>query len=122
MLLLKTYPSKTVLMSRWFIRTYRRIFRTAVARPLAIIPADLLRGPRGPNGLRFRQGEAEVRSLAWLRFHPYPSPVPLHDFLADGEPDPGPRVFPPGVQPLEDLENPVGVPRIDSDAAVPHGD
>lgn len=46
--------------------------------------------------------------------------MPLDDLLADREPDPGARVFVAGVQPLKDLENPLGLPRLDADAVIAH--
>jgi hypothetical protein len=36
------------------------------------------------------QGEEEGRALAWLRFHPYPAAMSLHDLLANRQTDPGP--------------------------------
>src|ERR1035438_8148601 len=49
----------------------------------------------------FRDCEAERGSSPGLRFHPELSPVPLDDFLAYREPNPGARVFRPGVQALK---------------------
>src|ERR1035438_8928198 len=68
--------------------------------------------------LGLRDCEAEGGSSPGLRFHPELSPVPLYDFLADREPNPGARVFRPGVQALKHLENAFGMPRVDSDAVI----
>jgi hypothetical protein len=40
--------------------------------------------------------------------------VPLHDALAQRQPDTGAFIFLPRVQPLEDLEDAVGLPRVDA--------
>ena len=48
--------------------------------------------------------------------------VVLDDLAAHREPDPGPRVDVPGVQALEDDEDPVGVLGVDADAVVGHGE
>lgn len=57
----------------------------------------------------------ECRTFSWFRFDPYPPAVAFNDFLADGETDPGARVFFFGMQTLEHEENPVEVFRRDAD-------
>ena len=44
--------------------------------------------------------------------------MPLYDFLADREPNPGARVFRPGVQALKHLENAFGMPRVYANAVI----
>ena len=72
---------------------------------------------------RDRQREAEGRSGAVLAgLEPDLPSVVLDDLPAHREPDPGPRVDVPGVQALEDDEDPVGVLGVDADAVVGHGE
>src|ERR1035438_1688333 len=66
----------------------------------------------------FRDRKAERGSSPGLRFHPELSPMTLDDFLADREPNPGARVFRPGVQALKHLEDAFGMPRVDSYAVI----
>src|SRR5579885_1919020 len=67
------------------------------------------------------QREIKCRTLAGFRFDPDAAPVRLDDLLADGQPDAGAGVFFAGMQALEDLEDPLVVPRIDPDPIVVDG-
>ena len=46
--------------------------------------------------------------------------MPLDNLLADGQPDAGAGILFAAVQPLENLENPPGILRLNADAVVPH--
>ena len=60
----------------------------------------------------------EDRSFSNFRLYPDPAAMPFDDTPADGETDPCSRVFFPGMEPLEDLEDLVPVRRIDADPVV----
>jgi hypothetical protein len=66
--------------------------------------------------------EVERRAFARFRFHPHASTMALDDLFAHGQPDPCARIFVPGVQELEDHEEPVEMPRDYADAVVAHGE
>src|ERR1035441_3687233 len=87
--------------------------RISAGLPCTFISRSLLRV--------FWNCEMEGRSRPWLGLHPDLSAVPLDDLLADREPDAGARIFRFGVQSLEDLEDPVGMVRIDANTVIPHG-
>src|SRR5207245_7816125 len=63
-----------------------------------------------------RQHEAKDRPAAWPLVDPDPAAVTLDDPLANGEPDARARVVVAGMQPLEHLEDPIAVQRLDADA------
>src|SRR5262249_54627477 len=80
---------------------------------------------RVPPAARFfsgREGKEDRRPLASPRFYPDAPAVLLHDFLADRQPDPRPRIFTARMQALEELKNPPRVLRRDADAVVTHGE
>src|SRR5262249_57461641 len=60
---------------------------------------------RRDAGAPARQGEVEGRAAAGRRIDPQPTPVRLHDPLANGEPGAGPLVLAAPVQPPEDAED-----------------
>src|SRR6185436_13899888 len=68
------------------------------------------------------QGEVEGRAAAQAGLDPDAPAVSLDDLLADRQPDAVPRVLVPGVQPLEDDEQPVEEGGIDPDAVVADAD
>jgi hypothetical protein len=62
------------------------------------------------------------RAPPWLGFDGDLAAVPLNDFLADGQANPGARELVPFVQPLKHSEYFVEVLRIDSQTVVVHGE
>src|SRR5271170_7511081 len=81
------------------------------------IAGGLQMGSRG-GGPRERKREA--RALARLRLHPEGASMPVHDFLAGGQPNSRSRIF-FAVQAFEDAENLRLIFRWNSDAVVFHG-
>src|SRR6266487_5381858 len=77
-----------------------------------------------PTGLSLenREREGEGGAAPRLRFDPDAPPMSLHDPFADGETDARTRVFLPGMEPLKDDENALGVFRFDPDAVVGDGE
>src|ERR1700722_1365629 len=67
-----------------------------------------------------RESEGEGCALARYGFHPEMASVAFDNFLADCQANAGAGVFVPGVQPLEDDENPLEVLRPYADAVVLH--
>ena len=57
-----------------------------------------------------------------LRFDPDPPAMPLDDPLANGQADPGARVFLPGVKTLEYQEYPIPVGGFNTDPVVADGE
>src|SRR3954469_13917751 len=84
--------------------------------------AGAIRYPSGPCSrlrlLGHRDREAEAGPATLVLLHPDPPVVPLHDPLADREPDPAARVLLPPVQPLEHGEDAIRVVRVDADPVV----
>src|SRR5208283_1042016 len=68
-----------------------------------------------------RDGKEKSRALARLRFDPNAPAVAFDDLFADGQPNAGAGILLAGVQALENLENPLGILRLDADAVVAHG-
>src|SRR4051794_6895355 len=68
------------------------------------------------------EGGAGVVLAALLAGQPDTAPVILDDLPAQCEPDAGAGVLVPRVQPLEDQEDPVGVPGLDADPVVGAGE
>ena len=67
-----------------------------------------------------RQGEEKSSATAGLGFHPDSPPVAGHDRLANGQPQAGAGKAVLRVQPLEQLEDPLEVLRVDPDALIRH--
>src|SRR5207253_8710479 len=63
---------------------------------------------------------SDLRTLARLRFHPDLPPVPFHDLFANRQPYARAWILGPGVQPLKNPEDALGIARIDPDAVVPY--
>src|SRR5439155_19686721 len=69
-----------------------------------------------------REGKEEGRTLTRTAFNPDPSAVPLHDLLADRQPDTCPGILCAAVQTLEDHEDALGVLGLDANAVVLYGE
>ena len=68
----------------------------------------------------YRQGEEKSSTAAGLGFHPDPPPVAGHDRLANGQPKAGASKTLLRMQPLEQLEDPIEVLRINSNTLICH--
>src|SRR5271163_3681493 len=68
-----------------------------------------------------RQAEEKCGPVAGSGGEPDLSPQPLHDLLAQGQPDPRPGILFAGVQALKNLKYLFGIFRVDADAVVFHG-
>src|ERR1035441_1380499 len=66
--------------------------------------------------------KVECGALAGLGLDPDRSAMPLDDFLADGQADARARIDLAGMQPLEDLEYPVKILRLDANPIIAHGE
>ena len=79
-------------------------------RTLGFMPVAFLQG----------KGECECAADTRVAFHPDAAPQHLHEFLADGQPQPGPALIArlPGGYLLEHLEQPALIFGFDPDAGV----
>ena len=66
-----------------------------------------------------RENHDEGRTLARPTVRGDCSTMPLHDFPADREPDPGPFILVAAVQPLEDLEDPLAILLVKTNPIIP---
>ena len=73
--------------------------------------------------MRSLKGNRKIKSaaLADIRLDPNPTAMPRDDFAADRQADSRSRISVGSVQPLENLENPLLVFRIDADAVIADG-
>src|ERR1700732_2005787 len=67
-----------------------------------------------------REGKSKGGSCSGRGFHPDAPAVPLHDLLANRQPDAGARMGAAAVQALEHHENPLEIFRRNTDAVVLH--
>src|SRR6185295_4331385 len=80
--------------------------------------SSLFRLSAGRRRVRYREGERRPASEFGL--HADPAAVPLHDLLADRQPDAVALILAPGVEALKDPEDALEVLRLDPDAVVLH--
>ena len=72
--------------------------------------------------LDYRNRKIEGRTFTDLGFYPNASAVEFNDLLANSKSNTRPGIFRPGVEALEYCEYPLGMSRVDSDAAVADGE
>src|SRR4051812_3085030 len=100
----------------------RRTATAAVSRPRVISGDGRLVARRLGRGDLRGQGEPERAALAGRALRPDAAAVMLDDPLADREPDAGSGVRALAVQPVEGLEDLLGLARLHADPIVAHGE
>src|SRR5206468_3389620 len=96
--------------------------RPEAFRPLPSADSLVLRRPLRFHLSLLGQRKVEDRAAVRRRLDPDAPAVPAHDLLADRQSDAGAGVLLPGVEPLEDHEDPLRVLRLDPDSVVTHAE